>query len=246
MYFEVINLNETKSTNLYAQELIAKQDCNEGLVISTLNQTHGKGQGNNKWNSSIGENITASWILKPNFLIPSQQFLINQVVSLAVSDCLFEIEEINTCIKWPNDIYYKLLKIAGILIEHIIEGNQIKYSIIGIGVNINQENFPKDLPNPVSLKNITKKNYNLNDILLKLSENINKRYEYLKARQFDIIKNDYSNRILFIEEYRVFIVKGEKAEAKIIGINDDGRLILSLKNNKKLYFAMNEVSYCIV
>lgn len=245
MHFDVINLKETESTNSYARELIEKQECKEGIVISTLCQTKGKGQGSNKWDSNAGENITATWILKPEFLLPSEQFLISQMGSLAVSDCLFEIGGINTLIKWPNDIYFNLSKIAGILIEHIIEGDSIKYSIIGIGININQQTFSQQLPNPISLRNITNNYFDLKKVLLKLTSNIDKRYEKLRTGQFDTIRIEYLKKILFLNEYRIFLISGEKVEAKVEGVNNDGRLVLSTKENKKLCLAMNEVSYCI-
>eukprot|EP01137_Pigoraptor_chileana_P015025 Opistho-2@5140 len=108
------------------------------MVIITDNQTAGRGQRGNVWEASIGENLTFSLILKPNFLKASEQFQLNVAVSLGVLDCLSEYIDEDLKVKWSNDIYFQNQKMGGILIENTLQGYQIGYSVIGIGLNINQ------------------------------------------------------------------------------------------------------------
>lgn len=159
-----------ESTNDEARRLI------EGLdnlsVIAARCQTAGRGQGDHKWHSRSGENLTFSVVLKfsegsatggsEGLLAPlaaRDALLITQTVTLALRLYLLE-KGVKARIKWPNDIYVDGLKICGILIENILHGPQVAASIVGIGLNLNQSDFPSDLPNPVSLSLLTGRTYN--------------------------------------------------------------------------------------
>ena len=156
----LIHLEETDSTNKYLNELCNKQCVEELTTITADFQTSGRGQRGNSWESEAGQNLMFSFVLYPTFLKARRQFLLSQIISLAIKE---ELERYvsNISIKWPNDIYWKDKKICGMLIENDLTGVHISRSITGIGINVNQETFCSDAPNPVSLKQINGQSYDL-------------------------------------------------------------------------------------
>ena len=152
--FPLIQLEETDSTNRYLTQKCDTEKVDEYTTVCADYQTAGKGQRGNRWESERGKNLMFSLVLYPVFLEARRQFLLSQIAALAVKE---ELEEWATdiSIKWPNDIYWQEKKICGLLIENELASNGIARCIIGIGLNINQEIFRSDAPNPVSLKQIT-------------------------------------------------------------------------------------------
>ena len=145
---DIIWLESVDSTNEEAKRHIS--DIDNLSVLSALEQTAGLGQRGNKWTSNTGENLMFSIVLKDPKISARDQFVLNEIASLAVVDFL-SMHGISARIKWPNDIYVGLKKICGILIENSLNGSAISSSIIGIGLNINQRNFNVNLPNPTSM-----------------------------------------------------------------------------------------------
>ena len=146
---DIIWLKETESTNRYAREHIYELD--NLSVVAALYQSAGKGQGNHVWHSEPGANMLISIILKDVPVRPSEQVKISDMTAASVVE-LLESHGIKAWIKPPNDIWVDTKKICGILIEHSLRGNHISWTIIGIGLNVNQTSFPDDLPNPTSMK----------------------------------------------------------------------------------------------
>ena len=146
---DIIWLNEIESTNRYAREHICELD--NLSVVTAMYQSSGKGQGNHVWLSEPGANMLISIVLKDFSIKPSEQVKISDITAASVVE-LLESHGINAWIKPPNDIWVDTKKICGILIEHSLRGNHISWSIIGIGLNVNQTSFPDDLPNPTSMK----------------------------------------------------------------------------------------------
>lgn len=146
----LIHINETNSTNNYLQSLCSEQKVEELTVIVADFQTSGRGQRGNSWESDPGKNLLFSTVIFPEFLEARRQFLISQIISLAIKEEL-DTYTSDISIKWPNDIYWKEKKICGMLIENDLMGRNINQSIAGIGININQEIFHSSAPNPVSL-----------------------------------------------------------------------------------------------
>ena len=150
---KLIHLNEVDSTNTYLKTLCENEILPEGTVVIAESQYAGRGQRSNTWESEPGKNIIMSLIFYPGFLSANRQFLLSQAVALALQEFISNLlPEEKTSIKWPNDIYVGDKKIAGILIESSWMGNQVKNSIVGIGININQDGFYH--PNAISLKMI--------------------------------------------------------------------------------------------
>jgi BirA family transcriptional regulator, biotin operon repressor / biotin---[acetyl-CoA-carboxylase] ligase len=171
----LIHINETNSTNNYLQSLCSKQKMEELTVVVADFQTSGRGQRGNSWESDPGKNLLFSTVIFPEFLEARRQFLISQVISLAIKE---ELDTYTTdiSIKWPNDIYWKEKKICGMLIENDLMGRNISQSIAGIGININQEIFHSSAPNPVSLVQITGKEHDLFEILKNIMLRIQSYY----------------------------------------------------------------------
>ena len=153
---DIIWLDRVKSTNDEARRHISEID--NLSVLSALEQTDGRGQHGNKWSSQPGENLTFSIVIKDFRIKSNEQSAISQVTALSLTDFL-ESYEISAKIKWPNDIYVGDEKICGILIENALKGQEIDWSIIGIGLNVNQLTFPDNLPNPISMRLCNKNKY---------------------------------------------------------------------------------------
>ena len=161
---DIIWLERVDSTNDEARRHISEID--NLSVVSALEQTKGRGQRGNRWSSQPGENLTFSLVVKDFRIKANEQSAISQATALSLVDLLSR-HEIKARIKWPNDIYAGDEKICGILIENSLKGSEIDWSIIGIGLNVNQTAFPKDLPNPTSMKLCTGNSnpYNTREIL---------------------------------------------------------------------------------
>ena len=183
------------STNEYASQLLTQKDVTEGTVIVANYQTAGKGQGSHTWSSDNNKNLLFSIILFPDTVLPEDQILITMTISLGVCDFLNNYFE-GSQIKAPNDIYYNNHKIAGMLIENTIVDGIINSCIVGIGLNVNQTTFPSDLPNPISIANITGEEHNINDCLNKILICLDKRYKELLYGDREKIKSDYTMQLI--------------------------------------------------
>ena len=150
MEWEIIHIDETDSTNRWLKSQQLTANSQKAIAVCAEYQTAGRGCGTNRWESERGKNLLFSLLLHPEQIHASKQFHISMVISLAITEALGQYIG-NLSIKWPNDIYWKNGKLAGILIENTLQGTMIKDCIIGVGLNVNQQHFRSDAPNPVSL-----------------------------------------------------------------------------------------------
>ena len=157
-----IYLEEAKSTNTFLLE--NAPSLADRTVVYTYRQTAGRGQKGNSWESEPDKNLAFSLLLKNLPVEAKQQFCISEAAAVAICDFLAQFAD-GFKVKWPNDIYYNDQKICGMLIENSLEGRNIAYSVIGVGININQMQFLSDAPNPVSLRQITGDDYDLDQLL---------------------------------------------------------------------------------
>lgn len=215
-------LPECHSTNSFGLNLISEGNVMEGTVISTARQTHGKGQRGNSWECEPDKNITMSVILKPSFITPAQQFSLHLVCSLAVHDTFFGTLGHKLKVKWPNDILYESTKICGILVENVLRGNNLEYSVIGIGLNVNQVNFKT--PNATSLQEITGDEYQLEMLMEQILINLESRYLMLKQGKKDELIQQYYSRLYKYQEAHPFQHGEDYFTGKIQGIDEYGRL----------------------
>ena len=216
----------------------------EGSVWVSSNQTKGRGQQHNSWESEPGMNLTFSLLLRPVFLRAESQFLLSKIISLGVSDFLIA-KGLPATIKWPNDIYVGDKKITGILIENHILGEYISISIAGIGININQEVFTSNAPNPTSFFIETKRSLNLDASLKEVLSHIEKRYTDLADGRASTINIDYLNRLYRFNEWSYYIHNGRKIRAKIVGIHDTGELSLTNEIGDFFSVAFKEIAFCL-
>ena len=187
--FPLIDLKETDSTNRYLAQLCNQEQVAEYTIVRADYQTAGKGQRGNTWESERGRNLMFSFVLYPTFLKASRQFLLSQLTALAVQETLDSWTE-DIRIKWPNDIYWKEKKICGMLIENELSANGIARSIVGIGLNINQDDFRSDAPNPISLKQITGQEHDRTEILNGIMTRMKHYYQELQGPDSGKIASD--------------------------------------------------------
>lgn len=232
----LVKLSEIDSTNDYLKELLSNsKPLTEGTVIMADHQFAGRGQQENVWESEAGKNLTISILLNPSFLSLQQQFYLNKAISLGINDCLRSIIGNECKIKWPNDIYYKNQKLGGVLIENIAVGNTIKHSIVGVGINVNQQKFGNRLETATSLCKILHQDCYLNDLLKQLCECIEKRYLQLKANLFELLDDAYAKQLLRLNKKGSYIIDGKTVNATLKGVSPQGYLLLQINDEVKSF-----------
>jgi len=233
-----IELQTVESTNNYAFSRIHAGLAQHGMTIFAHEQTAGKGQRGKKWLSVRELTIGMSVLLKPAPLAVTDQFRLSACVAISVHDLLKKYAGENVTIKWPNDLYWKDRKAGGILIESIVKSRESgvlsrepgsgswEWAVAGIGININQDSFPPDLPNPVSLKQITGKKSNPVELAKELCQIFNIHFEKLVHGEFEKIYQQYlaclyklNQPVKLKKDNRVF-------EVTIKGVSRNGRLIV--------------------
>ena len=236
----VIYLPQCHSTNTEIQTFLKKMPLNEGSVLITDYQIKGRGQKNKKWVSQKGKNILMSILLNPTFLSLDKQFYLTIITCLAITDALEPFTGKTLKIKWPNDVYAGANKIAGILLEATVSKKNIDRTIIGLGVNINQQEFGRLKATSVLLEtgSTQRIDYMMELILLLLE----KWYQKLKNKEYEEIIEKYHSLLFWRNEKHVFCIQGEVIDGQIKGINNRGQLVVKIKgverifNNKELVF----------
>jgi BirA family biotin operon repressor/biotin-[acetyl-CoA-carboxylase] ligase len=231
-------INQLDSTNNF----IKNYPNENGLVVFTNFQSNGKGMSANKWESKEGENLLCSILLEFPFIKIEEQAYINMAVSLALQAIVGKYTGTKCNIKWPNDIYIHNKKIAGILIENSLQGSKIKQTIIGIGLNINQEKFENK--NAISLKNILNHNLNIETVLHELTDQLNIYYQLLAFEKFEKIIEKYNDLLFRKNETCYFNINNKLVLGEIKCVNEFG-LLKVLIDNELLEFAHKELEMII-
>jgi BirA family biotin operon repressor/biotin-[acetyl-CoA-carboxylase] ligase len=235
----LIYLPTCHSTNDTAAELLNQQPLHEGAVIITSHQKAGKGQRGNSWEAQPDKNLTFSIILKPHILDINQQFFLNIISSLAVHEVLTKYLGNKVKIKWPNDVFFENYKIGGILIQNFIKKTRIENSIVGIGINVNQEEFVEK--RAISMKGIIGKDLVPQQLLNELFQSFEHYYLLLKASGLENLEKEYLSRLYWINEEHLFrdpdLFKG-----KIRGIDKLGRLEVESLGERRL-FSFKEIEF---
>jgi BirA family transcriptional regulator, biotin operon repressor / biotin---[acetyl-CoA-carboxylase] ligase len=241
VFFHYENL---PSTNLLALEMLNKGKMEDGTVISTFTQTDGRGQASNKWESEPEKNLSLSIIFKPDFLPLQKQFLLNQAISLGVYDFVNLYVKNEVKVKWSNDIYIGNEKIAGILIQNITQGQNLQYSVVGIGININQTNFLSPAPNPTSIALATGNEIPLWTAMSFLLKYIENRYLQLRSEQYETLNEDYHEALYRINDWHFFSSNDSIFQGKILGVNETGQLRIDSKDGE-FTFNFKEIKFII-
>lgn len=241
---KIIFIKNLPSTNSYAAQLLKKEVPAEGTIIHTNYQSAGRGQAGNKWESEDGNNLLISIIFSPTMIYPVDQFLISIIISLGICDFLNRYIT-GYSIKWPNDIYVNNDKIAGILIENTVMGDQIENTVAGIGININQNKFISDAPNPVSLSLITGEKYVISDCLNQLASDLDRRYKELISGDYTLLKSEYISQLYRRNEWSRFRDSNGIYNGRIITVTDSGLLCIENQTGNITEYAFKEVDYII-
>ena len=237
---KVLILPQCHSTNDEAQKLLKSKDFINGATVITDHQLNGKGQRGNSWVSEPGKNALFSLILETHFISMKKPFDLHMIISLALYDTLFPILGKNLKIKWPNDLYYKSSKLAGILIENTISKGQFENSVIGVGINVNQDKF--HLENASSLLEITQNEHAINEIIENFLINLERRIATFDTEKSDALKNEYERKLYLIGKTRVFKDSEGQFVGELIGVHDSGKL--KIHNGNKLHlYDIKEISY---
>lgn len=225
----IIELTSCHSTNDYALDLITKSEAQAGDIVYAKNQMGGRGQKGNIWLAPKGENLTFSLILTPSFLRPAYQFELTVFISIALIRYL-KSKAIEAEIKWPNDIYVEGKKIGGILIENKIKGSKLGFSIVGIGLNVNQTDF--GMLNATSLQLVNHQKYSVYEELFNTFKYMNDVYDSLKRGED--IRKEYM-RYLIGTDHEILFDDGEQFLSKVVNVDDFGALELDKNGIIKKY-----------
>jgi BirA family biotin operon repressor/biotin-[acetyl-CoA-carboxylase] ligase len=238
----IIKIETCLSTNRQLKEWANQQALEEGTVLASEEQTAGRGQRGNHWEAEPEKNLTFSMLFYPVFLSVKNHFLLSKCIALGVKTALDRYTG-NISIKWPNDIYHEDKKIAGILIENEIAGSMITQSIVGIGVNINQEIFRSDAPNPVSLKQITGQEMNRDALLEQIIYSILAFYGELSRGEAAPINSLYHHALYRKDGFFLYKDKEGIFSARIESVADDGFICLTGAKGEKRTYAFKEIAF---
>ena len=238
------HFKELDSTNAYLQRQQSERDI-RNWVVSTDEQTAGKGMGSNGWESEVGKNLTFSLAVDVGFMPAERQFLLSEAVALGLYEALIPLIPVEKLhIKWPNDIYYESRKLSGILINSTIKANLMDVSIIGIGLNVNQMHFQDWPTHPVSLKMITGKDYDLQPLLEQIAEHIIIKVELLKTDP-EAIEQEYLKRLFRYRTWADYEVSGKNMQLFMTGIDKFGRLQLIDEAQQSYCFEIKEIKFVL-
>ena len=238
-YFNLIKIDATDSTNSLMRERYLSNNCSDGDVLFANAQLKGRGQHNSVWNSAPGKNLTLSVYREFGDISLKNPFLISCLVSLAVQAALQSFKIPKIYVKWPNDIMSGNKKICGLLLENIFKGSSLNASIIGIGLNVNQEAFEK-LPNAASMFQISNKNFDLDEVLNVLLTFLNQKLKLLDQPEEYILKL-YEESLYRLNIASTFEANGELFSGIIRGVTPNGLLKVQLEDFKLVEFDLKSI-----
>ena len=241
---KIEKFDSLESTNRYCEalDLVRVEDF---ACYWALEQTAGIGQRGNHWHATPGQNLTFSLVLHPTFLPAARQFRLPQALSLGVIDLIEGIESIKSIasipsIKWPNDIYIAGKKLCGTLVSTRLQCDALASAVCGIGLNVNEREFPDWVPHPTSLSLLTDKRYDLESLLRQLLDCIEKRYNDLKSGQDP--QEEYLSHLMNLGTRARYIYNEMEITATITGIDPFGHLLLTASDGRQLRCAMKDIA----
>ena len=239
----VIELDTIDSTNNYAMRLIDADTAQPGLTIVTDVQTSGKGQRGKVWLDTFGESLLMSMVIRPEYCL-DDQFAFNMAVSLAIADYLQEIyENWDIRIKWPNDIIINDKKAGGILIENVLRGSQWAYSVVGLGLNVLQQDMPSDIPFATSLRIESGKSFVIFDLVSGIREKI---FSYIVNKPDpDWLLRLYNESLYRRNDLQRFRIGKDEFTAKINYATPDGRLQLCMSDGNTINYSHGSIEWVL-
>ena len=240
---KVIRLDETDSTNNCLRGYTPAEG-EKMTVVSSDYQTAGRGQGTNTWESERGKNLTFSVLLHPTMVPLQRQFLLSMMGGIALKMVLAKYAD-DITLKWPNDIYWKDRKLSGTLIETTISGGHISNCIFGVGLNVNQQAFTSDAPNPVSLYQIVGHETDRDKLLDEIIKSFTYCYRLIENGDYTDIAALYHDSLYRAHGFHAYRDKDGAFEAAIVEVEDDGHLILRDHDGAMRSYAFKEVEFVL-
>ena len=242
-------MSDISSTNDYLLSL----DTEEDVCVRTDYQSAGKGMGTNTWESEAGKNLLFSILVHPVWLSVTEQYLLSMAEAIAIHDALTEFLELTMgvetikklTIKWPNDIYWEDKKLSGTRIDGNIKGGVLQDFVIGTGINVNQQRFFSDAPNPVSLYQITGKEYDNDEILNKILEHFAKYQDALKQGDKEKVVREYHERLYRRTGIHRYEDGNGTFDAEIVKVNTNGIMTLRRTDGTLSDYEFKEVRFVI-
>lgn len=240
----IIKLNAIDSTNLYLKKLADENNLENFTVAVARNQTAGRGQMGTNWVSENNKNLTFSMLVVFGEFKISHQFYISIAVAIAVIEVLKNYVNNSLVIKWPNDILADENKVSGILIENSLKGGKINNSIIGVGLNVNQEIFPTNIGKVSSLKLLSGTEIETDELLIELINSLKKYLNFVSEEKFEALKEMYYSNLYMFNKSTEFVDNlGLKFIGKIISVGEDGRLEVEIEPKKTRKFNLKEIKF---
>ncbi|MCG2612418.1 biotin--[acetyl-CoA-carboxylase] ligase [Flavobacterium sp. SM15] len=237
----IIKLSATASTNDFLKEKLSKQYLENFTVVVTENQTDGRGQMGAKWNAEAGKNLTFSVLIKDVLLEINSIFHLNVAVAVSIVEALREFQVPDLAIKWPNDILAGNKKIGGILIENSIKNQGEIFSVVGIGLNVNQNDF-QELPKAGSLFTITNKEFDKEVLMLSILQRLKKNMSVLLGGDFNFFWESY-DKLLYKKGVPMPFedTEGNRFMGIIQRVTDFGKLEILLESDSFQQFDIKEI-----
>ncbi|MBW8243772.1 biotin--[acetyl-CoA-carboxylase] ligase [Muricauda oceani] len=240
--FQILKLDATDSTNQYLKDLLRSENPMDYTVVVTARQLKGRGQMGTVWRSEGGKSLTFSVLRRFGALHVKHQFVLNIAVSMAVFDALTELSIPDIKVKWPNDIMSGSKKICGILIENVLKGEKVGQSIIGIGLNVNQTDFA-DLEKASSLKQITGRNFDLDELLYAVLLKLQHHLEDIESKTVKQVLTPYEKLLFRKDKPSTFTnANNEMFMGFIRKVSPTGKLVIELENQVLKEFDLKEVT----
>ena len=237
----LLRLQSVTSTNEIAARLVEAGDAVEWTVVVAREQTAGRGQHTNRWVSDPGKNLTCTAILRPAFIDAMDQFRIAKLVCLAVADVLEEYG-LDSRIKWPNDVYSGEGKIAGVLIRNTLSENSVETTIVGIGLNVNQTDFPAFPVPPASIRSLTGEEREVEEVLDHLLDSLRMRYAQART-DGKTTDTEYLSRLYRLGIWADYAVDGARFTGRIAGVDPSGWLQVEGQDGEVQTYRFKEIRY---
>lgn len=232
---------ETDSTLLWlTREAAAREE--EFVAVSADFQTAGRGQRGTVWESDRGRNLLVGLRVRPAFLRAAEQFSLSEVTALAVAEALDPYTD-GITVKWPNDVYWRDRKICGMLLEHRLQGDRIAETLVGPGINLNQETFRSDAPNPVSLRQITGRDVDRAEVLSAFFSRFVRYYRRLQDGERTAIDQLYFRRLYRRDGLHPYRDAAGTFRARIAAVEPSGHLVLQDGQGRLRRYAFKEVGF---
>lgn len=232
------------TTNGVLLSRATKSTPSHGTAIVAHHQTAGRGQIGRSWHDEAGQNLLTSYLLRPSHLPLDQQYLLNLVVAVAVHHLLTDLG-IDASIKWPNDIYVGNRKIAGLLVQCSLQGSNIQYAVVGIGLNVNQSTWPSNIPNPTSIRHETGEHHDVLDLLPLLSRHLSATYDLLDRGNYTDLRAAYHRYLYRHNTWSTYTVDDRKTEGRLIKVDTEGRAVIEWRDGPTTAYRHGEIGFDI-